>query len=96
MRWVIPEHFHITLVFLGEREQAVVDSVRDALAPIISTFPCFDVEFDGVECFGSLTHPKLIIEHISVGSEALSALRQGLQIVLEPLVGWEGRRRWQN
>jgi 2'-5' RNA ligase len=79
VRWVIPQHFHITLVFLGEREDEIVDEISGVVGPVIAGFPCFNIQFDGIGCFGSPSFPRLIYERIGDGADHLVALNRSLQ-----------------
>lgn len=91
VRWVQPASFHITLVFLGERDEFTVEKIRESVKFILMDFDSFNIELNGVGCFGSLHHPKLFIERVGTGSRELSELREALRPALEPLVGWEKR-----
>jgi 2'-5' RNA ligase len=92
VRWVIPQHFHITLVFLGEREDEIVDEISGVVGPVIAGFPCFNIQFDGIGCFGSPSFPRLIYERIGDGADHLVALNRSLQAALENLIGKDSKR----
>ena len=59
VRWVRREQFHITLKFLGELEQGVIDEVIDALAPMKSFTP-FTVELNHIGAFPNLNSPRVL------------------------------------
>ena len=91
VRWVKPEHFHITLVFLGERDESITERVIDAVGPAMEDLEAFDVAFEGVGCFGSVSRPKIFIEKVGQGRDGLKALHEALRPVLETQIGWEER-----
>jgi len=85
------EHFHITLVFLGERNESVVHGITDSVGPALEGCESFGVVFGGFGIFGSIRRPKLFYEKIGTGKDELQVLHSRLQNVLEPLVGRENR-----
>lgn len=92
VRWVIPKHFHITLVFLGEREEKIVDKISRVVGPVIVGFPGFDIQFSGIGCFGPTSSPRLIYERIGEGADHLAALNRSLQAVTEKTIGKDPKR----
>ena len=89
--WVKPASYHITLVFLGERDEFTLERIRESAGPVLMEFESFDVGFEGVGCFGNVRRPKLFIERVGAGAGELAELREALRPVLEPLAGWEER-----
>lgn len=68
---VPPENFHVTLAFLGEQQEPVVEEVADALSLIGAD--AFDIEVSGFGTFG--TAPRLLFAEV-VPSMALKDLRK--------------------
>ena len=68
---VPPENFHLTLAFLGEQREPVVDELAVALSGIGAD--AFEVEISGLGTFGSA--PRILYAEV-VPSPALSALRK--------------------
>jgi RNA 2',3'-cyclic 3'-phosphodiesterase len=91
VRWVDPASYHVTLVFFGDHDEFTVERIRESAGPVVMEFESFEVEFDGIDCFGSPHRPKLFIENVGLGGRDLSELREALRPSLEPLVGWEKR-----
>jgi 2'-5' RNA ligase len=50
LRWVRPEHLHLTLVFLGEIDAARLPAAADALTPPVGQRP-FEMELAGLGIF---------------------------------------------
>ena len=68
---VPPENFHITLAFLGEQQEPVVEEVADALSLVSAD--AFDLRLSGLGTFGSA--PRILFADVAP-SPALSALRK--------------------
>jgi RNA 2',3'-cyclic 3'-phosphodiesterase len=67
LKWVKPEHAHLTLVFIGNVEDARVPAVIDAIAADIA-LPTFDATFEGGGAFPPRGAPRVL--WIGVGSGA--------------------------
>lgn len=87
VRWVKAELFHITLVFLGDRDDSVVREVTAAVGPALEGLKAFDIGFEGVGCFGSPTRPKIFFENVGIGRDDLEVLHSALGPILENLTG---------
>jgi 2'-5' RNA ligase len=91
IRWAACEHFHITLVFLGEQDDSVIERVKNAVGPALEGCETFDIGFVGAGCFGSSVRPKFFIEKLGKGRDGLQSLNAALRPALENLIGWERR-----
>ncbi len=60
LRWVPPENWHITAVFLGETAAASVGRVVDAVDPVASRHAPLSVSLDCLEWFPSALKPRLL------------------------------------
>ena len=78
-RWVAPENMHLTLRFIGEVDEGVMQDVDAELARLRA--PGFALTFSGVDCFGNARRPR----SLWVGVEAGEALA-GLQARVESAV----------
>jgi 2'-5' RNA ligase len=67
LKWVRPEHAHLTLVFIGNVEDARAPSVVDAIGADID-IPPFDAVFEGAGVFPPRGAPRVL--WIGVGSGA--------------------------
>ena len=79
VRWVKPENYHITLVFLGEQEDSLIERMIASVGPAIEEQESFDITFEGVGCFGPVSRPKILIEKVGRGSDSLRALHDSLR-----------------
>jgi len=89
VRWVKPEHFHITLVFLGERDEMLIEKIKASVSAALAGRRDFEISLEGAGCFGPVSRPKVFIEKVEKGRENLSLLRDALRPGLQPLIGWE-------
>lgn len=57
-RWVLPEQIHLTLAFLGDVEEPVVERLHDELSRI--RFPSFELRPAGTGCFPNRQRPRVL------------------------------------
>jgi 2'-5' RNA ligase len=81
-RWVRPEGMHITLKFLGETDEAKLDSIRAALSTIHSG-QAVESNFRGIGFFPNEFHPRVVWCGIDSSSN-LPLLASGVDRALEP------------
>jgi RNA 2',3'-cyclic 3'-phosphodiesterase len=77
LKWVRSEHLHLTLVFLGEVEDARVPSVVDAIGRDVDA-PAFDVTFSGAGVFPPQRAPRALWIGIGAGASELAAMQNEL------------------
>lgn len=58
--WVTEDHLHITLKFLGEQPDSVVDSLRAALSGVARAHRAPRLELGGVGAFPNLRAPRVV------------------------------------
>jgi 2'-5' RNA ligase len=75
LRWVKPEHLHITLVFLGEVAEQRASAVIEAYAAPAAMQP-FDLAFSGIGAFPPRGAPRALWIGVSRGESELKALQQ--------------------
>ncbi len=88
VRWVKPEHFHITLVFLGDQDEKLIEKIHGRIPEALKGMRDFDISLEGAGCFGPVSRPQVFIEKVGPGRDNLGLLRDVLRPVLEPLTGW--------
>ena len=76
LRWVTQAQFHITLRFLGEQTQAIIDQVRAVLAHL--QFSPFDIELSYAGAFPDLKRPRVLWLSGRQGMRELTALAESL------------------
>lgn len=92
VKWTRPGSIHLTLKFLGDinREESV--SVCKAVEKIAAEYEKFDLQVEGVGCFGSKKKPRVLWSGCSEGSEQLKKLQSTLEEELEKS-GWAKDKR---
>lgn len=77
LKWTRPEHMHLTLVFLGEVDEAVVPRVVDVVQEPIAQ-PPFEISFPGVGVFPPRGAPRVLWLGVDSGGAQVSAVQQEL------------------
>ena len=75
LKWVKPEHAHLTLVFIGNVEDARVPAVADAIAADID-LPPFTATFEGAGAFPPRGAPRVLWIGIGSGAANLVELQR--------------------
>ena len=91
VRWIDPEHFHLTLKFLGEVRRERVPDVEEALGRVATSTKSFATELGGFGAFPTIRHPRLIWLGVGANPE-LRCLKQDLEWALGDL-GFEAEAR---
>jgi RNA 2',3'-cyclic 3'-phosphodiesterase len=89
VRWVAPESLHVTLKFIGERPDGMVQSIEESLRKISS--PAIQISFRGCGFFPTEKAARVFWIGIEAGS-ALNQLATRIEGELQPL-GIEAERR---
>ncbi len=58
--WTKPENMHITLVFIGEIEEYIVDKLLEATRMTAKNFKAFEISVDRVHIGPNLNTPRMI------------------------------------
>lgn len=87
VRWVRPEHMHLTLVFLGDTPTAKLTAVQQAMDAATGSVAPFTLYTTGIGCFPNARRPRVIWVRLSGEEERLVELKRGLDAALAPL-GW--------
>jgi 2'-5' RNA ligase len=91
-RWVRAEGVHLTLVFLGDVEEARLPSLREALESVGPHHAPLTLSVGGGGGFGTPAHPRVLWADVRGDTEALKALQADVAEVLRPL-GFESEHR---
>jgi 2'-5' RNA ligase len=75
VKWVGPDHMHVTLVFLGDVEDARLPLVVDAIDGDVEA-PAFDITFAGAGVFPPHRAPRALWIGVGAGASELIALQQ--------------------
>ena len=90
--WIRPENYHITLKFLGETDEKLLERLLDAGRAAAAAASPFELSFGRFGLFPSISRPRVLLFHAESGSERLARLAELLEEKLEPL-GFERERR---
>lgn len=77
LKLVEPENIHITMRFLGNITQTMVDKVYEEMKKV--KFTPFDVKIRGVGAFPNIHHPRVLWAGITQGAEQLRAIFSQLE-----------------
>lgn len=58
--WVQPSSIHLTLRFLGDTDEQVLDSMREAMATIRRSHPTIQIPIDRLQAFPNLRQPRVL------------------------------------
>ncbi len=79
LRWVAPENFHITLLFLGEQPEGRLGAIREALQQASTGVEPFTIQVQGLGVFPSWHRPQVLWSGVEQGTASLTQLAQRLQ-----------------
>lgn len=92
VRWVEPEHMHITLKFFGDIAPELTSDICRRVQGVLDESQPFEIEVAGVGAFPSNDRPRTIWAGVAAGSGPLIDLAQRIETALEPL-GFPRERR---
>jgi 2'-5' RNA ligase len=83
LRWVPPENWHVTLVFLGDVPERALGRIDAAVAPILQDRAPLPTSLEALEWFPSPLKPRMLTlrveatpELVSLQAEVAAALRR--------------------
>lgn len=91
VRWIDPDHYHVTLKFLGDVRRERVELVEQAVARVASATKAFTTEFGGFGAFPTIRRPRVIWLGLGANPE-LRCLKQDLEWTLGD-VGFDAETR---
>lgn len=91
VRWVDPDHFHVTLKFLGEVRREEVDRVQEAVARAAEGNGPFEARVGGFGAFPTVRRPRVLWIGIEP-SPSLRCVKQDLEWALAD-AGYERETR---
>lgn len=84
LRWVAPENYHITLLFLGEQPETRVPEIAQAMASAsVGTAP-FTLSVQGLGVFPHWSRPQVLWAGVAQGAVQLASLAAALERSLMP------------
>ena len=85
VKWVDPESIHITLKFLGETSDAVIDELLLAMGESVAGVSPFKLEVGKLGAFPAVDRPQVIWVGVSGDMEKLAQLQKNLEQNTEQL-----------
>ena len=95
VRWVKPEHLHLTLKFLGDVDLRDVPEVCAAMARATADVPPFTLRLAGAGAFPNATNPRTVWIGSDVGIDEMSVLHERLEAELGSLGFRREHRRFR-
>lgn len=81
VRWIEPEHYHLTLKFLGQVRPERIPEIRRTLDHVASATPVFPMAFRGFGAFPTIRRPRVIWLGVEASAE-LRCLKQDVEWAL--------------
>ncbi|MCK4349951.1 MAG: RNA 2',3'-cyclic phosphodiesterase [Candidatus Krumholzibacteria bacterium] len=91
-RWIRPENYHITLKFLGETDEELLERLLEIGRETAAATSPFELSFGRFDTFPSISRPRILLFHAESGAARLAQLAGLLEEKLESL-GFERERR---
>jgi len=60
VRWIAPQNMHITISFLGNVTEPMIQAIKDSMEFTCRKFPPIELEFSGLGAFPSPAEPQVI------------------------------------
>ncbi len=80
--WTKPENIHLTLKFLGEIEQRLVNEIERACVETVAEFQPFKLDLTGAGVFPKARQPRVLWAGLSGEMETLLAMQKQLEALL--------------
>ncbi|MGC9090704.1 MAG: RNA 2',3'-cyclic phosphodiesterase [Fervidicoccaceae archaeon] len=93
IKTIEPENLHITLAFIGEVEDDLVETAKEALREIKGK--SIMAEFHGIGAFPNITSPRVVWAGVKGGSEDIIQLQRKVESALKIYkIGFEKERNF--
>jgi len=79
VKWVEPQHLHLTLKFLGELSAEERQAVETAMARVAARHPAFTAALGAVGAFPSVGSPRVVWVGLAEGAEQAASLAAALE-----------------
>ncbi len=84
LRWVAPENYHVTLLFLGEQPEERVGAITEAMRAARAGVSPFIVAVQGLGVFPNWNRPNVLWAGVRDGAEPLTKIASALEKSLLP------------
>lgn len=78
-KWVQPENIHLTLKFLGERDEKKVEKIKEALQETAKDKNCFSIRLFNIGAFPKIDSPRVIWAGIDRGEKEAEEIAYELE-----------------
>jgi 2'-5' RNA ligase len=85
VKWVNSGKFHLTLKFLGETSEDLLENVKQELEKSVKRQGSFEISLKGCGMFPDIHGPKVVWLGIGKGSEELKEIAGRIEAAMEPL-----------
>lgn len=85
IKLVPPENVHITLKFLGDTEESLIDTISGSVREALTTLRPFDITVGGTGVFPSPKRPQVLFLDIKDGLEKLGGISKIIEQRMENL-----------
>lgn len=79
VKWVQPENIHLTLKFLGERDEKKIEKIKEIVEETAKTKTCFTVRLSNIQTFPKVGSPRIIWVGIDQGDKETQDLAYELE-----------------
>jgi len=79
VKWVQPENIHLTLKFLGERDEKKIEKIKEILEETAREKACFSLRLCNIGAFPKIDFPRIIWAGIDAGEKETEALALELE-----------------
>jgi 2'-5' RNA ligase len=79
LRWVAPENYHITLLFLGEQPEERAPMIVHAMESVAAGVAPFEIGVQGLGVFPNWNRPNVLWAGVSKGSAELTHIANALE-----------------
>lgn len=94
VKWVAPEHMHLTLKFLGDVPEQELADVCRVVGEVCDETGAFEIQYGGAGAFPNLGRPRTVWLGVQEGAEPLEKLQKKIERALRDLGFRRERRRY--
>jgi RNA 2',3'-cyclic 3'-phosphodiesterase len=85
IRWAAVEKIHLTVVFLGDVPEEMLEFIKESAATVCSGYESFTVALKGLGVFGPPRRPRVLWAGVSGETSRMSAFKHELVDALAPV-----------
>ena len=92
VKWVTPKNIHLTMKFLGDTEENLVDSIKEQIDAIAREYAAVETVISRLGAFPNLSRPRVIWAGLDKNIETLAEISGKVEAAVESL-GFEREER---